>query len=131
MDTITIKDLAVLSQIGVTEEERSKPQRLLITVTIKGNFARACKSDDIQQTVNYYDVSRRVVEFCRIESFKLIEKLAHELAAMITREFRTETVRIVVKKFILSDARYVSFELSRTRTDFNSPSPGAGEGGAA
>ena len=119
MDTITIKDLAVLCRIGVPDEERANPQRLLITVTMSGDFARACASDDIEQTLNYFDVSRRVVEFCRTESFKLIEKLAHELAAIITREFGAENVGILVKKFILSDARYVSFELKRKRADFN------------
>jgi FolB domain-containing protein len=119
VDTITIKDLAVLCRIGVPDEERANPQRLLITVTMSGDFAKACASDEIEHTLNYFDVSRRVVEFCRTESFKLIEKLAHELAAIITREFGAENVGIVVKKFILSDARYVSFELQRKRADFN------------
>jgi FolB domain-containing protein len=117
VDTITIKDLAVLCRIGVPDEERANPQRLLITVTMSGDFSKACTSDDIEQTLNYLDVSRRVVEFCRMESFKLIEKLAHELAGMVTREFGVEDVGIVVKKFILSEARYVSFELNRKRAD--------------
>jgi FolB domain-containing protein len=119
VDTITIKDLAVLCRIGVPEDERAKPQRLLITVTMSGDFVKACASDDIQHTVNYFDVSRRVVEFCRTESFKLIEKLASELAATIAREFGAVIIGVVVKNFILSDARYVSFELQRKKSDFN------------
>ena len=116
MDSITIKDLAVLCRIGVPEEERAKPQRLLITVTLNGDFSKACASDNVADTINYFDVSRRVVEFCRVESFRLIEKLAHELAELIFREFRAQNVRVQVKKFILSDARYVSFDLKRERT---------------
>jgi FolB domain-containing protein len=117
MDTITIKDLAVLCRIGVPDEERAKPQRLLITISISGDFSRACISDDIDETVNYYNVSRRIVEFCRTESCKLIEKLAHELAKLTIREFGAENVNVVVKKFILSDARYVSFELKRSKNN--------------
>jgi FolB domain-containing protein len=117
MDTITIKDLAVLCRIGVPEEERAKPQRLLITISISGDFSRACISDDINKTVNYYDVSRRIVEFCRTESCKLIEKLAREIADLTIREFGAENVRVLVKKFVLSDARYVSFELEQSRSD--------------
>ena len=117
MDTITIEDLAVLCRIGVPEEERANPQRLLITITVSGDFSKACTSDQIADTVNYFDVSRRVVEFCRRESFKLIEKLAQELANLIFHEFGAEQVGIVVKKFILSDARYVSFELRRTKAE--------------
>jgi FolB domain-containing protein len=115
VDTITIKDLAVLCRIGVPDEERAKPQRLLITVAMSGDFAKACVTDDVRDTINYFDVSRRISAFCAAESFKLIERLAHELAEVIFREFGARSVRVQVKKFILSDARYVSFELKRER----------------
>jgi FolB domain-containing protein len=116
VDSITIKNLAVLCRIGVPDEERAKPQRLLITVSIKGDFTKACASDDVRDTINYFDVSRRIAEFCRVESFRLIEKLAHELVGLVFREFGAQSVKVQVKKFILSDARYVSFELQRDRT---------------
>ena len=121
VDTITIKDLAVLSCIGVPEEERAHPQRLLITISMSGNFSEACITDEIAATVNYFEVSQRVVEFCRTESFKLIEKLAQEIANIVLREFGAAAVKVEVKKFILSNARHVSFELSRS-----GPGPSAG-----
>jgi dihydroneopterin aldolase len=99
----------------VPDEERAKPQRLLITIAMHGDFSKACGSDDVQDTINYFDVSRRIAEFCRVESFRLIEKLAHELAEIIFLEFGAQSVRVQVKKFILSDARYVSFELKREK----------------
>lgn len=117
VDTITIKDLAVLCRIGVPDEERANPQRLLITVEISGDFAAACRSDEIAETINYFDVSRRIVEFCRSHSFKLIEKLAAEIAAFIIRDFGADATKVQVKKFILSDARYVAFELRRSRAE--------------
>src|SRR5262245_28358171 len=113
MDTITIKDLAVLCRIGVPDEERANPQRLLITVALRGDFAKACATDEINDTINYFDLSRRVLEFCRDNSFKLIEALAQQIAQIALREFGAHSVNVEVKKFILSDARYVSFELSR------------------
>ena len=117
VDTIIIKDLAVLCRIGVPDEERAKPQRLLITVQMSGTFATAGRTDDIKETINYYDVSRRIIEFCRMESFKLIEKLAHEIANFIMTDFGPDAVSVEVKKFILSDARYVAFRLERGRSD--------------
>jgi FolB domain-containing protein len=117
VDTITIRDLAVPCRIGVPDEERAKPQRLLITVQMSGTFATASRTDDIKETINYYDVSRRIVDFCRTESFKLIERLAHEIATFIMTEFGPDAVSVEVKKFILSDARYVSFKLERSRSD--------------
>src|SRR5687767_12776049 len=106
-------DLGVLCRIGVPDEERANAQRLLITVEMQGDFSRACLSDDILATANYYDVSRRIVDLCQNRSYKLIERLAYEIAEMILTEFNSENVTVEVKKFILSDARYVSFKLSR------------------
>jgi FolB domain-containing protein len=115
MDTITIKDLSVLCRIGVPDEERAKPQRLLVTVEMSGDFSRAAQSDDIAHTINYYDVSQRITNLCSNESFKLIERLADEIARIILGEFRAEQATVEVKKFILSNARHVSFRLTRPR----------------
>ena len=102
-----------MCRIGVPDEERAKPQRLLITVEIEGEFSEACRSDEISETVNYYDVATKVSEFCSAQSFKLIEKLAHELSTLVIKEFKPERVSIEVKKFILPDAEYVAFKLNR------------------
>jgi FolB domain-containing protein len=113
MDTITIKDLGVLCHIGVPNEERAKPQRLLITVEMSGDFAQACKSDDLAHTINYYDVSQRITQLCATQPFKLIERLADEIATLILRDFGARQTTIEIKKFILSNTRHVSFKLTR------------------
>ena len=115
MDTITIKDLGVLCKIGVPDEERSKPQRLLITVEMSGEFSRAAQSDDIAHTINYYDVSQRITQLCATQSFKLIERLADQIATILLSEFGAQQATVEVKKFILSNARHVSFKLTRKR----------------
>jgi FolB domain-containing protein len=113
MDTITIQDLGVLCRIGVPEEERAKPQRLLITVEMSGDFSKSCLSDDLTETINYHRVALRITDLCQNTSFKLIERLGHEIAHTIQSEFGAQEITIEVKKFILPDARYVSFRLSR------------------
>lgn len=116
MDTITIKDLGVLCKIGVPDGERSKPQRLLITVEISGDFSRAAQSDDISDTINYYEVSQRITQLCATQSFKLIERLADEITRILLDDFCAQQATVEVKKFILSNARHVSFRLSRVRS---------------
>ena len=115
VDTITIKDLGVLCKIGVPDEERANPQRLLITVEMSGDFSKAAQSDDIRQTINYYDVSLRITTLCETRSFKLIEKLAHEIAVLLVDEFGAAEAMVEVRKFILPNARHVSFRLTRKR----------------
>lgn len=104
----------MLCRIGVPDEERAKPQRLLITVEMSGDFSKACGSDEIAHTINYFDVSRRVVNLCQEQAHRLLERLADEIARMILKEFGAAQVTIEIKKFILSDARYVSFRMKRS-----------------
>lgn len=113
MDTITIKDLGVLCHIGVPDEERAKAQRLLVSVEISGDFSRAARSDDIAHTINYYEVSERITQLCATQSFKLIERLADEIARIIRTEFGAQQTTVEIKKFILSNTRHVSFRLTR------------------
>lgn len=115
MDSIVIKDLGVLCRIGVPDEERTRPQRLLVTAEMSGDFSKACATDDIQYTINYYDVSRRITAMCGEKSYRLIEKLAEEIAQMILKDFGAREATVEVKKFILSDARHVAVRLTRRR----------------
>ena len=115
VDTIVIRDLGVLCHIGVPPEERANAQRLMITVEMRGDFSRACATDEIQHTINYYDVSRRIVTLCQEQSYRLIEKLAEDIARIVLEDFGALETTIEVKKSILSDARYVSVRINRKR----------------
>ena len=44
-DTICINDLEVFYQVGVTDEERGKPQRLLLNLEMEHDFSAAVSDD--------------------------------------------------------------------------------------
>jgi dihydroneopterin aldolase len=110
---ITIVDLEVFYHVGVPDEERAKPQRLLLTVDMGFDFSAAVKTDGIVNTIDYFTVSRRLLKFGEGRSWKLIEKLAAEIADMVLSEFKPESVTVEVKKFPIPQARYVSVSLTR------------------
>jgi len=116
MDKIVIMDLEVPTRIGVTAEEREHPQKLQIAVELEGDFHRASVSDSLDHTINYFAVCEKIKEHCRVSDYRLIERLAGELAGLILREFAPASVAVEVKKFIIPEARYVSFTLRRERT---------------
>src|ERR1041385_3709559 len=101
MDTITIKDLEVFCCVGVPDEERAKPQRLLVTVEMEHDFSSAAMGDDIGQTIDYYAVSQRLLKFGEGAHWKLIETLAADIAQMVLDEFHPRSVNVEVKKFII------------------------------
>jgi FolB domain-containing protein len=115
MDQIIIRDLEVFYRVGVPEEERAAPQRLLLCVEMDHSLAAAARGGDLEKTINYYSVAQRLLGFGEGRSWKLIESVAEEIAAMILREFKPQGVAVEVKKFVLAEARHVSVRVRRTR----------------
>ena len=110
---ITIADLEVHYCVGVPDEERARPQRLLLTVEMEFDFSTAAKTDSIADTIDYFAVSQRLLKFGEGKSWKLIEKLAADICQMILAEFHPQTVSVEVKKFPIPQAQYVSVAVTR------------------
>ena len=115
MDTITICDLEVFFHVGVPDAERAQPQRLLLTVELAQDFAAAAATDDVTKTIDYYAVSQRLLRYGEGRSWKLIEKLAADIAATLLTEFQPASISVEVKKFIIPEARHVAVRLTRSR----------------
>ena len=82
MSKITIVDLEVFYCVGVTDEERAKPQRLLLTVDMSFDFSSAAVSDRIERTINYQTVADDLLKFGEGRSWKLVEKLVANIAEL-------------------------------------------------
>ncbi len=113
MDKIIISDLEVFYQVGVTDEERGKPQRLLLTVEMTHDFKAASTNDDLADTIDYYAVTQKLLGFGEGVHWALIETLAADIASMILEEFRPQSITVEVKKFIIPQARHVAVRLTR------------------
>jgi 7,8-dihydroneopterin aldolase/epimerase/oxygenase len=113
MPRISIVDLEVFYRVGVPDTERAQPQRLLLTVEMESDFSDAAQSDSIADTIDYFTVTQRLLKFGDHQSWKLIEKLAADIADMVLAEFKPSGVSVEVKKFIIPQARYVSVALTR------------------
>ncbi len=112
---ISIVELEVFYRVGVPVVERANPQRLLLTVEMKPDSAKAARTDAIADTVDYFAVSQRLLKFGEGKSWKLIEKLAADICGMILEEFKPRSVTVEVKKFSIRQARLVSVSLTRRR----------------
>jgi FolB domain-containing protein len=113
---ISIVDLEVFYRVGVPDAERGTAQRLLLTVVMEFDFLVAARSDDLAGTIDYFAVCQRLRKFGDGRSWKLIEKLATDVADTILVEFKPAAVNVEVKKFIIPEARYVSVSLNKQKT---------------
>jgi len=113
MSRIAIVDLEVAYCIGVTEEERAKPQRLLLTVDMSLDFSSAAVSDRLERTINYQHVAERLLKFGEGRKWKLVEKLVTDVADWIMSEYKPEAVMVEAKKFPIPQAQFVSVSVER------------------
>lgn len=113
MHRIIIDSLKVSCIIGVKPEERLTPQEVIIDISLKFDLSKAAGSDNIEDTVDYDDLTRKIVKFISKSNFKLLEKLAHEVAKLAKEYTKAAEVNIIVKKpSAIKDARYVAVEFT-------------------
>ena len=98
MDTIFLRDLRIRTIVGIWEWERRMPQIVSIDLDMGTDIRRAARSDQIEDTLDYKAVTRRVKSLVAGSSFKLIETMAEQVATLIVDEFAVPWVRVAIHK---------------------------------
>jgi len=114
VDKITIKDLEVAARIGVTEDERARPQRLLITVELERDLAEAARTDAENATTRYDEVADMVRRVVAERPRKLVEAVAGAIAHTILDRKLASAITVEVKKFSVPQSQFVSVQIHRT-----------------
>ena len=113
-DEVHIEQLEVSARVGVPEQERANPQRLIVSISFWPYQQIRDVADNIDQTVNYSVVAEETKSFVQDQSVNLIETLADRLAAYLLKTFPIHKVTVELRKFPLKDAKYVSATVTRT-----------------
>ncbi len=117
-DRIVINDLFLRTIIGVNHDERSNRQDVLINLVLETDTRDAGRSDDIDDAVNYRDVTKDVIDLVENSEFFLVEKMAEEIARLCLNVRRVERVHVSVEKpAALRFARSVGVSILRSRDD--------------
>jgi len=112
IDYIHIEQLALRARIGVSEQERAEPQRIVCNITISPNIGRDF-ADDVANTVDYSAVADWVKQFAAQSEFRLIETLADNIAKGLLNDFPIRKAVVEVRKFVLADAEFVSVTVTQ------------------
>ena len=100
MYTYTLKNIEVLLHLGVEASERTVSQKVLISLEFSFDGSVASGSDDIKDTVDYFEIQQYIKNFPEEKSFALLEKLHQTLQQGIEKKFPTITVRkLTLEKF--------------------------------
>ena len=97
-DKIYIKNLVIETIIGIFDWEREVKQKVSIDMEFEFDCTKAAKNDSIEDTLNYKDITKRVIKYVEESQFQLIETLAENIANLIKSEFGVERVKLRVSK---------------------------------
>jgi 7,8-dihydroneopterin aldolase/epimerase/oxygenase len=115
MDRIFIDNLRIDCLIGVTDEERRQPQKVVVDVDLFLDLRRAASSGNVEDTVNYREAKRQVSQFVSGGEFVLLESLAEGIASLALDGFKVERVVVKVRKEKYSAEPSIGIEIERGR----------------
>ena len=114
LDQIHIRDLRFRCIIGINSEERRERQDVVVNLTLWIDLRAACRSDRIEDTVDYKALKIEVLALGEQSQFRLIEALAQRIAEVCLKDPRVAQVRVCVEKpAALRFARTVAVEIVR------------------
>ncbi|MCP4187149.1 MAG: dihydroneopterin aldolase [Gammaproteobacteria bacterium] len=98
MDIVFIRDLQVETVIGIYDWERKIRQIISIDLDMANDIQKAASSDNIDDTLSYKTVAKRLVEFIEQSEYELVEALAEKICAIVREEFAVPWVRLTLSK---------------------------------
>ncbi len=115
-DIIFLSDLRVQTVIGIWDWERAIKQTVAIDLEMATDIRKAAASDSIEDTLDYKNVAKRIIEFVEQSSFQLVETMAERIAGIVTDEFGVPWVRVRLSKpGAIRGSREVGILIERTR----------------
>ena len=116
MDEIFIKDLLIRGVIGITEREREQPQDILVNVVIFADSTRAGQTDDLNESVNYRTIAKKILHYVEGAKRYTVEALATDIMKLVLEETNVLGARVRVEKpGAVRFSRSVGIEITRMK----------------
>jgi dihydroneopterin aldolase len=113
--SIIVSRLELSAHIGVPDSERLEAQRLTLNLELVPAREMTALGDALENTVDYFALTRRVRLLAAARPRKLIETLAEEICSCVLSEFPVRAVGLELRKYILPDTEYVAIRMQCVR----------------
>jgi len=95
---ILIKNLRLRTIIGINEWERKSLQDVIISVTYRYNASKAIEADDISYSVNYRNMTKKIIGAVENSDFCLLESLADMIYNIVSEDSNIQDIDVTVEK---------------------------------
>ena len=115
-DKIFVDDLEIEAIIGIFDWEREVKQLIKISYEVEVDIKKAFKSDNIEDTFDYKNTSKKIIQFVEKSSFQLIEALAENVSKIILQDEKVLNLRLSISKpGALRGSKEVGLKIFRSR----------------
>jgi len=115
MDKVFIEALEIECVIGIYDWERKIKQPVVLDIEMAFDNRVPAASDNIEHTLDYKAISKRLIQFVGESDFGLVEKLAEECCKIIIAEFGVSSVKLKLSKIgAVRGAKAVGVMLERS-----------------
>lgn len=97
-DQVELRGLRVMARCGVLDQEIDQPQPLEIDLDVAADLSEAGRTDDLGATLDYGEITERVVRRATSQHFGLLERLAQVLCDEVLTDQRVRSVTVAVRK---------------------------------
>ena len=98
MDIVYIRDLKIETTIGIYDWEREIKQTVSLDLEMAHDISRAAETDNIEDTLNYKAVAKRLIAFISGSEFLLVEAMAEQCASIVLQEVGVPWLRLRLSK---------------------------------
>ncbi len=98
MDIVYIRELEIETIIGIYDWEREQKQVVSLDLEMGTDISAAARSEDIENTMDYKAVAKRLIEFIEGSEFFLVETMAERITEIVLEEFSVPWLKLRVGK---------------------------------
>lgn len=98
MEQIILEDIQISVHIGCCDAERNYPQLLKVTLFLNVDFTQPSQTDSLNDAVDYYQLSKLIIQKIEGQSFNLMERLGDEIMNICIHFKGVKSVELLLKK---------------------------------
>ena len=95
---IRIKNLRLRTIIGINNWERKQFQDIILNIEIEYDGSKVIQSDNIEDTIDYKALKKRIIQEVEESRFYLIDKLAGHILQIVTANDKVQYAHVEVDK---------------------------------
>jgi dihydroneopterin aldolase len=123
VDVIALRGVRAYGRHGANPGERDREQPFHIEVDVEMDLQQAQSSDDLNDTLDYAALHRRIVDIVQSTSFLLLERLCGEILEAIFADARVARAHVQIGKPSLLEGATPSVSLRRENPRYHANRP--------